>query len=206
MSPSSRACVVLIAFLAASPVALAMNNYDDPRTILSYMDPSLAGARDILRVTTAIAGDEFVVFQVKTREEGAGSGEGDYALLQLWQDRSHQLLIPLAPELGEGVLYYEGATLSAGASHTLTGGELGAASGASAFTARRIPRGVEFVVPLAWLDYGKKMGFDAYTVRGRPVGDGFVIEEVLDRAAKGRPEERLISPIMLLNNLCATRR
>jgi hypothetical protein len=76
----------------------------------------------------------------------------------------------------------------------------------SDFSIRRVPRGVEFLVPLTWLEYGQKLGFDAYTIRGHAVESSFVIDKIYDRAAKADREERLISPIMLLNNLCATRR
>ena len=83
---------------------------------------------------------------------------------------------------------------------------MGPGPGDGVFRARRVPRGVEFLVPLAWIDYREKIAFDAFTIRGRPSGAGFVIDEVYDQAGKGRREVRRISPITLLNNLCATRK
>ena len=79
-------------------------------------------------------------------------------------------------------------------------------SGNGGFTARRVPRGVEFRVPLAWIDYSEKIAFDAFTIRGRLADTTFRIEEVYDQAGKARKEERRVSPVTLLNNLCATRK
>ena len=63
--------------------ASAMNNYDDPRVLLSYMDRSLAPARDILRVATRILDGDSLVFQVKTRGERATPQLSDFVLLQI---------------------------------------------------------------------------------------------------------------------------
>ena len=194
-----------LCLLCAAPPCLAMNNYDDPRVILSYMDKSLPGAQDILRVTTAISGDR-LVFQVKTREQLQVPGERDYLLLQVWQNRSHQILVPLGAGRADTVLSYASDAQPNRTTHTLKRGELSRSSGASNFTVRRVPHGVEFLVPLTWLDYGQKIGFDAYTVRGQAKRSSFEIEKIYDRAAKGHHPERLISPILLLNKLCATRR
>ena len=183
-----------------------MNNYDDPRVVLSYMDSSLEPARDILRLTTEVSDNQELVFQVKMRGEGAKSGARDYVLLQVWQDRSHLWLVPLRLDQAEGVLAYEMDRVIPDSSQVLVTGELAALAGDLDFTASRIQRGVEFSVPLSWLDYREEIGFDAYTVRGRPAGDSFVIEEVYDQAAKGSRDPHRVSPIKLLNNLCATRR
>ena len=87
--------VFWIILLAGVPPVSAMNNYDDPRVVLSYMDSSLEPARDILRLTTEVSDNQELVFQVKMRGEGAKSGARDYVLLQVWQDRSHLWLVPL---------------------------------------------------------------------------------------------------------------
>ena len=59
--------------------------------------------------------------------------------------------------------------------------------------------------PLDWIDYREKISFDAFTVRGKSSTDGFLIEEVYDRAAKGVDPLRRVAPVTLLNDLCSTR-
>ena len=201
----ARTAIMAISLLFAAPPCLAMNNYDDPRVILSYMDKSLPGAQDILRVTTVISGEQ-LIFQVKTREQLQVPEEGDYMLLQIWQERAHQILVPLGDGRADTLISYASSAQTNRTTHTLESGELGGSLGPSDFSIRRVPRGVEFLVPLTWLEYGQKLGFDAYTIRGHTVESSFVIDKIYDRAAKADREERLISPIMLLNNLCATRR
>ena len=195
-----------LALLLVAPQSFAMNNYDDPRVVLSYMDRSLSGERDILRLTTTVVDDAYLVFEIKTRTPEGGTHTDDYLLLEISQGRSHQLLIPIDPELGDTVVDYESELAPSGKSRPLLGSSLGAGSGETAFRARRIPQGVEFRVPLSWIDYREKIAFDAYTIRGRPSAENFDIEEVYDRAGKGQKEQRHVSPITLLNNLCATRK
>jgi len=199
----SRAAIVIMALLAAPPASLAMNNYDDPRVILSYMDRSLDGPQDILRVKTTITTDDRLAFQVKTRAGEAQPQAADYILLDVQHDRSYRYLLPVDPSLGDRVLAY---TAEHAADSPLKAGSTLSQPGTSAFLAGRIPNGVEYSVPLTWLDYGAKIAFDAYTLRGQVLPEGFLIEEIYDRAVKGSQEQRLVSPIMLLNNLCATRR
>ena len=192
--------------MAALP-GIAMNNYDDPRIVLSYMDKDLDPARDILRLHTDISDEQQLVFQVKMRGEGESASRGDYVLLQVWQERAHLWLVPLgSSDPGDRALAYEGSTALRGLSQTLESGEIDASLREADFTVKRISRGVEYAVPLEWLDYGQKVGFEAYTVRGRKTESSFVIEEIYDRAAKGDREQHIVSPIMLLNNLCATRK
>lgn len=183
-----------------------MNNYDDPRIVLSYMDKSLKPGRDILRLTTEISDNQELVFQVMMRGEGAESGVRDYLVLQVWQDRSHLWLVPLLRNHDNGILAYASNAMIGGSPAHLSPGDQPIFLSERTFTADYIERGVEFAVPLSWLNYAEEIGFDAYTVRGRPVEDSFVVEEVYDRAAKGSQEQRRVSPITLLNNLCATRR
>ena len=192
--------------LSASYHALAMNNYDDPRVVLSYMDKSLDGSRDILRLTTTVDGNTHLAFEVKTRAEERNPQPGDYLLLEISQGRSHQLLVPIDPELGDDVLAYEQELAPGGGIRTLAESNLKAGSRDGVFRARRVPRGVDFLVPLAWIDYHEKIAFDAFTIRGQPSGEAFLVAEVYDQAGKGQNERRRFSPITLLNNLCATRK
>lgn len=196
----------MICTLSASSYVLAMSNYDDPRVVLSYMDKSLDGARDILRLATAVSGDTHLVFEIKTRESEREPQAQDYVLLQISQGGTRHLLVPIDSESGDAVLDYEDVFPPKARAAGLAGSRLGPGPGDGVFRARRVPRGVEFLVPLAWIDYREKIAFDAFTIRGRPSGAGFVIDEVYDQAGKGRREVRRISPITLLNNLCATRK
>jgi len=196
----AAACLLL-----AAP-GLAMNGYDDPRVVLSFMDRSLQAAHDILRLTTRISGDEELVFQVKLRGEVAQTRGDEYVLLQLQHQRSHLWLVPLGSSEGGASLSYQGDPFDLEGSRRISNGQLDVAAAEAGFTARHIPHGVEFSIPLSWLDYGEEIGFDAYTVQGRPTETSFVIEEIYDRAIKGSMVERRVSPIMLLNNLCATRK
>ncbi|MDG2335197.1 MAG: hypothetical protein P8Q97_13305 [Myxococcota bacterium] len=201
--------IALVSLLAMAQPGLAMNNYDNPRVILSYMDKSLDGPRDILRVTTAISAEGQLTFQIKTREGKYSPQDEDYMILEVQQQNSHHFLVPLNPALGEAVLAYTaehpGEPEPHPAARALESGSALSLASIPAFSAKRIAKGFEFSVPLTWLDYGKGIVFDAYTARGQLLADTFVIEEVYDRAAKGDRERRLVSPIMLLNNLCATR-
>ena len=187
--------------------ASAMNNYDDPRTLLSYMDRSLAPARDILRVATRVSADNHLVFQVKTRGERATPQLSDFVLLQIWQGKSHEILVPVDAALGDAVVVYVRDLDAKGDTQALVGSELEALGERDVFSAKRVPRGIEFSVPLNWIEFDQKIGYDAYTIRGNFVGQSFMIEEVYDQAGKGRGKKaRRFSAITLLNNLCATRK
>lgn len=197
---------VVVALLGGGLTAQAMSTYDDPRVVLSYMDKALTGERDILRVATSVLGDEYLIFEVKTRADEGGSGRDDYVLLEISQRRSHQFLIPIGAEFGAAVRIYEREPAPDGGSGGLEGSELKAGESEGGFTSRRVRHGVEFQVPLAWIDFREGISFDAFTVRGRSSGDTFRVEQVYDQAGKGRTAAAPFSPIMLLNNLCATRR
>ena len=202
-----RAAIGLaICILGASFPVLGMSNYDDPRLVLSYMDKSLDGARDILRLAITVRGETHLVFEVKTRASEEEPQAQDFVLLQVSQDDTRHLLVPIDPALGDAVLDYEAESPLKPREAGFAGSRLRVAPGDDVFRARRVPLGVEFLVPLAWIDYREKVAFDAFTIRGRASGTGFLIDEVYDQAGKGRREERRISAITLLNNLCATRR
>ena len=146
------------------------------------------------------------MFEVKTRTTEESPEAGDYLLLQITQDRSVQLLVPIDPAVGEAVLDYATDLAPGGQPRELAGSELKSGSATGAFTARRVPQGIEFLVPLAWVEFDGKISFDAFTVRGQPSTTSFQVEEVYDQAGKGRERQPRISPITLLNNLCATRK
>ena len=60
--------VTFFLLLCSTPV-LAINNYDDPQKLLSYMDQALTPELDILHVTSVISLDDHLIFEVKMRGE-----------------------------------------------------------------------------------------------------------------------------------------
>lgn len=195
--------LLILLLLMAGP-ASAMRIDADPRSILSFMDKSISPDLDILRVTTDISPDNHLVFQVKTK--GAwNSGEDDnYLLLQILHEKTYALLIPLNEEKEARVLMYEGdldfesdlTSITFSESETMHAG----------FVAKYIPRGAEFTVPLDWVNFGAEFSFDAYTVQADMQGHTLKIGQVYDQARKGRPEEKRISAITLLNNICSPKK
>ncbi len=85
--------------LCGTPV-LAMNNYDDPRKLLTYMDQALTPELDILRVTTKISLDDHLIFEVKVRGESLHAKQDEYILLHIAQGAAYALLIPVNKNSG----------------------------------------------------------------------------------------------------------
>ena len=104
----SRTLTLLVIFVLTgiSPVS-AMNIYDDPRILLSYMDRSLTPDRDILRVTVNVTPDNHLVFQVKARGEQSGGENSDHFLLRITNGKPYVLLVPIDKDKGDKVFMYE---------------------------------------------------------------------------------------------------
>lgn len=188
-------------FLIAAGSSWAMQIDADPRTIISSMDKALLPELDILRVTTAISGDDQVVFQVKTRGERIDRDDGDYLLLQISGERAHILLIPINQPKGNGLIY-EGLLQPEGQRLPQTFNKADEKGLHPGFSAKHILHGGEFSIPVEWMDFGSDFSFDAYTVKADIRGNTLTIGEIHDWARKGREEKR-ISAIALLNKLCA---
>jgi hypothetical protein len=201
----NRVSVLILLFLMVVPVS-AMNIEADPRTIISFMDRSISPELDILRVTTDISPDNHLVFQVKTKGEWDNGEDRDYLLLQILHEKNYALLIPLNEETGSRILIYEGdlqsenhlmsTAFSASEMYNLHAG----------FNVKRITRGAEFTVPLDWVNFGADFSFDAYTVQAEVEDNALQISKVYDQARKGRPEEKRITAITLLNNICSPKK
>ena len=195
----------MLLFLMAAPVS-AMNIDADPRAIISFMDRSISPELDILRVTTDISPDNHLVFQVKTKGEWDNGEDNDYLLLQILHEKNYALLIPLNEETESRILIYEGelqpenhlmsTAYSESELHDLYAG----------FNAKHIARGAEFTVPLDWVNFGADFSYDAYTVQAEVQENTLQISKVYDQARKGRPEEKRITAITLLNNICSPKK
>ena len=74
--------VLILLFFIAVP-AFAMEINVNPRSIISSLDKSISPEFDILRVTTDISTDNYIIFQVKTKGERGEGEEDDYLLLSL---------------------------------------------------------------------------------------------------------------------------
>jgi hypothetical protein len=201
----NRVSVLILLFLMAVPVS-AMNIEADPRTIISFMDRSISPELDILRVTTDISPDNHLVFQVKTKGEWDNGEDSDYLLLQILHEKNYALLIPLNEETEPRILIYEGDLQSENHLMSTAFSESEMYNLHAGFNVKRITRGAEFTVPLDWVNFGADFSFDAYTVQAEVEDNALQISKVYDQARKGRPEEKPITAITLLNNICSPKK
>ena len=206
----SRILTLLVIFVLTgiSPVS-AMNIYDDPRILLSYMDRSLAPEQDILRVTVNVTPDNHLVFQVKARGEQSGGEKNDHFLLRITNGNPYVLLVAIDKEKGDKVFVYEDVDESE--SNMLSELDIKpitfkVSNLQAEFSARHIRNGVEFSIPLDVINFGNNFGYDAYTVQASMQADTLQINEVYDQAGKGRGEAKQYAAITLLNKLCTTRK
>ncbi|WP_258192245.1 DUF1292 domain-containing protein [Nitrosospira multiformis] len=178
----------------------------DPRTIVSFMDKGLSPELDILSVTTDISPEDHLVFQVKTRGERAQGEVADHLLLRILHGKVYVFLIPINKENGNKVLMYETALQP---DYPLLPQVLEQSRENDMprhLKVERVARGVEFTLPLEWIDFGKDFGFDAYTVSAQVQGDTLEISRVHDQAGKGRGGSNKFSAVTLLNKLCTPQR
>ncbi|PTQ82258.1 hypothetical protein C8R21_10518 [Nitrosospira multiformis] len=184
----------------------AMQIDADPRTIVSFMDKGLSPELDILSVTTDISPEDHLVFQVKTRGERAQGEVADHLLLRILHGKVYVFLIPINKENGNKVLMYETALQP---DYPLLPQVLEQSRENDMprhLKVERVARGVEFTLPLEWIDFGKDFGFDAYTVSAQVQGDTLEISRVHDQAGKGRGGSNKFSAVTLLNKLCTPQR
>ncbi|MDR4518303.1 MAG: DUF1292 domain-containing protein [Nitrosomonas sp.] len=192
-------------FLISSPVS-AMQIVADPRIIISFMDNSLPPELDILRVTTDVSEDNHLIFQVQTRGERINGKNNDYIVLNILHEKTYALIIPLNTETEESIQVYEGGLRPEKQLTSITFKKSEINNEHTGFSVRRVNRGVEFTIPLDWINFGADFGFDAYTIHARIKGSALYIDEVYDQARRGRPQEKRISAITLLNNICSPKK
>jgi len=197
--------LIMQLLLITGPVA-AMQIEADPRTIISFMDKSLPPELDILRVTTDISPENHLIFQVHTKAERLSDGDGDYMVLSIQHEKTYVLLMPLNRKPDEEISIYAGELRPGIPISTIKFKESEISRIHTDFSARYIDRGVEFTVPLNWINFGADFGFDAYTVRANKQANILQIITIYDQARKGRIEEEPISAITLLNTICSPKK
>ncbi|MCB1936861.1 MAG: DUF1292 domain-containing protein, partial [Nitrosomonas sp.] len=189
-------------FLITAPVS-AMKIEADPRTIISFMDSSLPPELDILRVTADVSEDNHLIFQVQTKGERISGKNDDYLLLNILHEKTYALIIPLNKETKESIQVYEGELRPEKQLSSIAFKKSEINNEHAGFSVRRIHRGVEFTIPLDWINFAADFGFDAYTVQASTKEDALHINAVYDQARRGRTQEKRLSAITLLNNICS---
>ena len=192
-------------FLITAPVS-AMKIEADPRTIISFMDSSLPPELDILRVTADVSEDNHLIFQVQTKGERISGKNDDYLLLNILHEKTYALIIPLNKETKESIQVYEGELHPEKQLTSIAFKKSEINNEHTGFSVRRVNRGVEFTIPLDWINFGADFGFDAYTIQASTNEGALHINEVYDQARRGRPQEKRISAITLLNNICSPKK
>lgn len=200
----TRLIIAFLLLLHTTPV-LSMNNYDDPRKLLSFMDQSLAAELDILRVTTKVSAQNDLVFQVKMRGESAHVDKDIYILLHITHGDTYALLVPVNKD-DKVLMMLKQIPVAEKESRIELAREFIKQDIPAGFSVERINQGMNFSLPIDWINFDNRVGYDAYTVRAR-LSDNLVhIEELYDRAGKGRKTTKQFSAITFMNRLCATRR
>lgn len=197
--------LLLQLFLVTGPVS-AMQIEADPRMIVSFMDKSLPPELDILRVTTDISEDNHLIFQVQTKGERISGENNDYVLLSIQHEKTYALIIPLNKRENETIQIYEGELHPEKQLTLIAFQESGISKEHAGFSAKHIDRGVEFTMPIDWINFGADFGFDAYTIEASVQGKALQINEVYDRARRGRSQVNQISAIKLLNSICSPKK
>ena len=195
--------LILLFFIAAQAFSMEINV--NPRSIISSLDKSISPELDILRVTTDISADNHIIFQVKTKGERIEGEEDDYLLLQILHEKTYIFLIPINKNKENKVLSYKN-TLQMDSTLPKVFEESKEYSLLTDLSAKRILNGVEFSLPLDWINFNADFGFDAYTVKASIKDETLHIYKIYDQAGKGRNREKLFSAILLLNKLCAPKR
>lgn len=198
--------IFLLLWLTTSLPVCGMSMYDDPRTILSFRDKALSPELDILRVMVTLSPASQLIFQVKTKGERQSGAADEYLLLHILHGKHYMLLIPINAQQTSHGLVYEGTLQSEDAPPVLVGRKFRTVASSDGFAVKRIPQGVEFIVPLEWIDFSVDFGYDAYTVQARLQDGGLQITHIYDQARKGRPGANRFSAITFLNRICSPQR
>ncbi|MEK7779784.1 MAG: hypothetical protein AAB293_06930 [Pseudomonadota bacterium] len=195
--------ITALLLLAATSVN-AMEINRDPRSIISSRDNSLSPELDILRVTTDISNDDQLLFRIRNRGEAIEGNENNYFILNILHNKHYFLVVPLHAQQESTVSIYEASLDNPDLSlsqHYPSTQEKDLTVSMS-----RIANGVILSVPIAWIDFSKDIGFDAYTAELTKQGDKMQVVHIYDQAIKSKTQEKMFPAITLFNKLCAPKR
>ena len=195
--------ITALLLLAATSVN-AMEINLDPRSIISSRDNSLSPELDILRVTTDISNDDQLLFRIRNRGEAIEGNENNYFILNILHNKHYFLVVPLNAQQESTVSIYEASLDNPDLSlsqHYPSTQEKDLTVSMS-----RIANGVILSVPIAWIDFSKNIGFDAYTAEITRQGDKMQVVHIYDQAIKSKAREKMFPAITLFNKLCAPKR
>ena len=195
--------ITALLLLAATSVN-AMEINLDPRSIISSRDNSLSPELDILRVTTDISNDDQLLFRIRNRGEAIEGNENNYYILNILHNKHYFLVVPLNAQQESTVSIYEASLdnpdLSLSQHYSSTQEK------DLTVSMSRIANGVILSVPIAWIDFSKNIGFDAYTAEITRQGDKMQVVYIYDQAIKSKAREKMFPAITLFNKLCAPKR
>jgi len=195
--------ITALLLLAATSVN-AMEINLDPRSIISSRDNSLSPELDILRVTTDISNDDQLLFRIRNRGEAIEGNENNYYILNILHNNHYFLVVPLNAQQESTVSIYEASLdnpdLSLSQHYSSTQEK------DLTVSMSRIANGVILSVPIAWIDFSKNIGFDAYTAEITRQGDKMQVVHIYDQAIKSKAREKMFPAITLFNKLCAPKR
>jgi hypothetical protein len=195
--------ITALLLLAATSVN-AMEINLDPRSIISSRDNSLSPELDILRVTTDISNDDQLLFRIRNRGEAIEGSENNYYILNILHNKHYFLVVPLNAQQESTVSIYEASLdnpdLSLSQHYSSTQEK------DLTVSMSRIANGVILSVPIAWIDFSKNIGFDAYTAEITRQGDKMQVVHIYDQAIKSKAREKMFPAITLFNKLCAPKR
>lgn len=199
-----KSFLIVALLLLATTCVNAMEIIRDPRSIISSRDNSLSPELDILRVTTDISNGDQLSFQIRNRGKAIEGNENNYFILNILHNKNYFLIVPLSVQQESTVLIYETSldnrNLSLSQHYPLIQAKDFIAS------MSRIANGVAFHVPVAWIDFSKDIGFDAYTAQITKQENQMQVLYIHDQAIKSKVQEKMFPAITLFNKLCAPKR
>ena len=199
-----KSLLITALLLLAAKSVNAMEINRDPRSIISSRDNSLSPELDILRVTTDISNDDQLLFRIRNRGEAIEGNENNYYILNILHNKHYFLVVPLNAQQESTVSIYEASLdnpdLSLSQHYSSTQEK------DLTVSMSRIANGVILSVPIAWIDFSKNIGFDAYTAEITRQGDKMQVVHIYDQAIKSKAREKMFPAITLFNKLCAPKR
>lgn len=199
-----KSFLIVALLLLTTTCVNAMEIIRDPRSIISSRDNSLSPELDILRVTTDISSGDQLSFQIRNRGKAIEGNENNYFILNILHNKNYFLIVPLSVQQESTVLIYETSldnrNLSLSQHYPLIQAKDFIAS------MSRIANGVAFHVPVAWIDFSKDIGFDAYTAQITKQENQMQVLYIHDQAIKSKVQEKMFPAITLFNKLCAPKR